>query len=273
MILSFATIKKLSGLFVKEDEASEDFEYLTHAQLDELFKHVGFNMNVNEAGGSRAVRMSRSLTENNELYSLGNLFTEIIKLAELKNPFNSVLAQINNCINIDGYKIIKDKTRYILLESTNIVNFNELNNFDKIKSEHKYLIDRLNNDDHNGVYTRARTMIEKVFDELYTKNTGNTFEKDKQFLDKWGWVKRLGLNLVPANHENPAVRNLAQSFGTIIENINQLRNGGSDAHSNTSVVELPKHHVELLINSAVTLSLFLLSSGEFQNRLKGKTDA
>ncbi len=124
-------------------------------------------------------------------------------------------------------------------------------------------------DDFNGVYTRARTMVEQTFDQLYNKLTGNVFESDKGFLDKWGWVKKEGLKLVPVNHENPAIRNLAQSFGTIVENINQLRNGGSDAHSNTSARLLPKHHVELLINASVSLSLFFLSSGEYQQGLKG----
>ena len=257
-ILSYATLKKLASLFIGDDRESIGFKYLSRNDLDELFMHVGCKINTNQ-NDIRLDKMSRVLIDNNESSTLGNIFTEIIKLADQNKSDNSVLAIINNYLNIDGYKLIKDNTRYILIESNNIVYFNELNNFDKIKSEHKHLIERFNNNDYNGVYTRARTMIETVFDKIYADKTGNSFESNKKFTEKWSWVKKEGLNLDPAKHEKEAVKKLAQTFGTIIENINNLRNGGSDAHSNTSINNLSKHHVELLINSAVTLSLFLLS--------------
>jgi hypothetical protein len=179
----------------------------------------------------------------------------------------SQLVYAINCAEEDYHRIVfgsrKDRMGYTIQCNNNIVALEKL--FTEIKREHKYLIDRLNKKDYNGVYTRARTMIDSVFDQLYNKLTGKNFAKGQDgFLDKWGWVKKDGLKLIPSNCKNPHMRNLAQSFGTIITNINDLRNDGSDAHSNTSIKELPKHHVELMINSAVSLSLFLLSSCDYQ---------
>lgn len=264
-MLSFATIKAIALLLAKQ---GEEFDYLTYDHIIKLLKIITPSwLPQNE---NRMNTFISWMIENNDLNYLSQLFTEIIKLANQKEIFNSVIKTLNNILILDGYKLLEHNKNYVLVETANTVDFNELNNFDKIKAEHKHLIARLNSGDYNGVYTRARTMIEMVFDQLYKESTNDTFNSNKQFLDKWGWVKKHGLKLIPANYKAEALRNLAQSFGTIIQSINDLRNNGSDAHSNTAAKSLPKHHVELLINSAVTLSLFLLSSIEFQQSIKDK---
>jgi hypothetical protein len=253
-MLSFTIINQLAKLLIGDNNQDDIyFKYLTDNDIQDLTYFLGcaeddYHMII---FSNRMDRMKYVLRTNN-ITILEKLFTEIMKLIYTEsliynNPegetrMDSAINIINGLLECDSYKLVQDNKNYKLIVANNIVNFSQLDNFDAIKKDHQIVMQRFIVEDYNGACTRIRTMVDNVFDTVHQKITGNYFT-DKSFLDKWAWIKKNGLNLVPGKYKHEPIRNLAQNFGNIIENINKLRNNASDAHS-----------------------LFLLSSLDFQNK-------
>lgn len=109
----------------------------------------------------------------------------------------------------------------------------------------------------DSALTKARTLVEEVMidcisDEGVTPtNSGDIKKLYKQVKDLY--------SMHPSNQADSRIKNLLSGLETIITAISEMRNKASDAHGlGPKRINLEKHHIYLLVNSAATLANFLI---------------
>jgi hypothetical protein len=129
--------------------------------------------------------------------------------------------------------------------------------YDSIYSDWEKAINRLD-DDQEGAITAARAFLEStcklVLDELNI-----SYENDWD-LPKLYHATSTQLGLSPVQHTDLIFRSFFGSTQTIVNRIGELRNKLGDAHGKGHLrLALPRHHTELAVNLAGSISCFLVS--------------
>lgn len=204
-------------------------------------------------GLSKGASLVRFAYESDDTTNL-KLFKELLNYYEL------------NCLdNEDNDKRIKQFQRckeLIERYSTSII---EISIPSIKKSENKYILElsqqALKCIDDNDLYsaiTKSRTMIEEAL--------CFAIEKQKQVPSEKGDVVQLYAQFKPLYNMHSdktmdrRINNLLSGINKIIESISEMRNKNSDSHGvGSKRISIKKHHALLFVNSAMTITNFILA--------------
>ena len=154
----------------------------------------------------------------------------------IRKKFNAILLKIEEIdIQGDGF-VIEQK------------NLNSL-----LGDDYKKAMRRLMQEDYDGVITIAKTMVDNTCKRIH-KEMNNLEEKDIISVNCKETLEDLGIK--GKSDYDKRINKLVSGLNSIESGISELRNVSGDAHSVKYRPE--RHHALLAINSACTLSQFLI---------------
>ncbi|HCW32068.1 MAG: hypothetical protein UT55_C0074G0005 [Candidatus Peregrinibacteria bacterium GW2011_GWE2_39_6] len=124
---------------------------------------------------------------------------------------------------------------------------------------------RLRSNDYDGAISSARSLIEGILGEIYDKSTGTKLEESGDLLKDYKKIKDL-LNFSEEKYVEDGIKSIIRSFNGIIQSIDTLSNKIGDRHR--PLITPSRHHAKLVVDSAITIADFLLSSMEYQSNRK-----
>lgn len=178
---------------------------------------------------------------------------------------NTVIEHIDGELYLSGYEFVYDGNNFIIKSRDNQVSI-PAPTFKQINRDYITTIaDRAEQDVSNGYYdsaiTKCRTLIEEVFCYVIEKRCENpTSSGDIEKL--YRQVKTI-YNMHQNQEIDKRINNLLSGLEKIVSSIAEMRNINSDAHGvGAKRIKIQEHHARLLVNSAITISEFILAIGE-----------
>ena len=120
---------------------------------------------------------------------------------------------------------------------------------------------KIKSEDYDGAITNSRSLLEDVFADIYYIIKNEELKKCGDLKDDYKEIKKL-LRLSPEKHTNDNVKQIINSFVSIIDGIDRLSNQMGDRHRR--LVKPERHHAKLCVNSAKVIIDFLYDTVDFQ---------
>ena len=196
-------------------------------------------------------------------------YTEVEEIVEESEQNNKAIANILrvdliNRINLelsvsdkklidlnDKIAIIDSKaTPKVLVDPAEIMNIGYV---EKILNNAKK--DLLNND-LDSVVTKSRTIIETVFIAILRKHQIDF--KENGDIGHYRSLVNKTLGMKPDNRWDKNVSSLISGLNKIVDSITTMRNINSDSHGSSNRVKINEAEAELILNSAVNISVYYL---------------
>lgn len=210
-----------------------------------------------------------------------------------KNNIENIINFLFNKLNFDPFdynskeefNFIYEKTRHKVLDAINmqleianvklVSNGNTVymipsNNFEpypfqikRLKQTYIYdlyknLITKIKRNDFDSAVTEARTLLEEVMIKL-VEDKGEKNESKGNIRKLYKQVKKL-YSMSTNNELDIRIKTLLSGLESIVGSIAEMRNNYSDSHGvGFSRIRIKERHAILVVNSALTMSEFLLS--------------
>ncbi|QSX07247.1 abortive infection family protein [Sedimentibacter sp. zth1] len=149
-----------------------------------------------------------------------------------------------------------------LKEKISFVSDKELSNQNNeyINQQIEKCNDKVRDGDYDGAITNARTLIETVCIHILDECNEN-YKEDGNLIKLYKSVSKV-LNMSPSCYEDDAIKQICSGFFSIVGGLSGMRNNMSDAHGKgkNHRYKAAKRHAILAVNSAKTISEFILAS-------------
>jgi hypothetical protein len=246
--------------------------YRSGPELIDFFNQFGFEEIYGQGFPSRWAYAEGKLAELNGTEN----FKKAIELAvDPRRYFGTdfkveeAVNYLNNFLEFDGYKIIKQGHSYILASTAEeVIDFdhailkNNAPNIEFIKEQIFKCKSKISLGDNDGAITNARSILEAVLLEIEEKIIGEKQGYNGDLIQLYKRVQKL-LNLEPGRKDiSDSLKQLLSGIVSIVCGIAPLRNKMSDSHART--YKPAEHHAKLAVNSVHTICMFLLESFEYQ---------
>ena len=128
--------------------------------------------------------------------------------------------------------------------------------------------EKVSDGDYDGAITNARTLIETVCIHILDE-CNEDYKDDGNLMKLYKSVSKV-LNMSPDCYEDDAIKQICSGFFSIVCGLSGMRNDLSDAHGKgkKNRYKAAKRHAILSVNSAKTISEFLLASLRENKSLK-----
>ena len=182
---------------------------------------------------------------------------------------STVIDQINGTLYFGGHELVFVSGRYIIKKKGDIVSIEA----PAVKAiDRSYIVslsERAMKDVADGNFdsaiTKSRTLLEEVFCYVIEKK-GELPSESGDIGKLYSQVKSL-YNMHQNKDIDKRINGLLSGLEKILSAIAEMRNKGSDSHGvGTKRINIAEHHARLFVNSAMTMSDFVLSVSEnFRN--------
>ena len=266
--LSQKSIKKIAKIITGDTHISP---YKSGPVLVDLFKEVGLDEEYGAGFPSRWKFTEDKLKEINGTDKLANLFEIYLDPRDfIDTEFNisDVVNSLNEILKYDDLRIIEYKKRYkIIVDSDQIV---ESKSLKKLSSE--FVIEQLEKcenkisiGDYDGAITSARTLVETVIIEILIWIDGKKVEYDGNLIKLYKKIQKK-LELEPQRKDiSESLKQILSGLLSIVNGLASIRNKMGDAHAKN--YRPSKHHAIFAVNSALTLSVFLIDSFYYNKKV------
>ena len=182
-----------------------------------------------------------------------------------KTIIATVIEQINGALYFGGHELVCMSDRFVIKKKGEIVSIEA----PSVKSiDHSYIVnlsERAIKDVVDGNFdsaiTKSRTLLEEVFCYVIEKK-GETPSESGDIGKLYSQVKSL-YNMHQNKDMDKRINGLLSGLEKILSAITEMRNKGSDSHGvGTKRINIAEHHARLFVNSAMTMSDFILSVSE-----------
>lgn len=181
------------------------------------------------------------------------------------NIINKIIEQINGVLYFGGHKLAESNEKFYVIQigSTVEITAPEVKNIDRdyIKDLSDRAMQDIVNKNYDSAITKSRTLLEEVFCYVIEKKNetpsayGDIGKLYKQVKDIY--------NMHADKDIDRRISSLLSGLEKIISSIAEMRNANSDAHGvGSRRINIAEHHARLLVNSAMTMSEFILSIGK-----------
>ena len=191
---------------------------------------------------------------------------ETIDLAH-RTIIATVIDQINGALYFGGHELVCVGGRFVIKKKGEIVSID----VPTVKYiDHSYIVslsERAMKDVSDGNFdsaiTKSRTLLEEVFCYVIEKK-GEDPSESGDIGKLYSQVKSL-YNMHQNKDMDKRINGLLSGLEKILSAIAEMRNKGSDSHGvGTKRINIAEHHARLFVNSAMTMSDFILSVSEKQ---------
>ena len=178
---------------------------------------------------------------------------------------------VNKYLDFDGYRVAMQgkrcklqPTNEIIVESESIFLIVNPLSHEFIQEQVQKCDTKVSSGDYDGAITNARSLVEAVLYEIEGRLQEDHPAYDGDLQKLYKRVQKL-LNLDPEmNSVSESLKTILRGLTNIIAGLAPLRNKMGDAHVRTYKPE--RHHAKLAVNSAKTLSDFIIDSFDYQIR-------
>lgn len=231
------------------------FSLHENGKTSDFFYYYLFKMNITSAvrkviDGNINAKPKYTKVEESEQ---NNKAIANILRTDLINRINLELSVSDKKLIVlnDKIAIIDSKaTPKVLVEPAEIMNIGYVK---KILNNAKE--DLLNND-LDSVVTKSRTIIETVFIAILRKHQIDF--KENGDIGHYRSLVNKTLGMKPDNRWDKNVSSLISGLNKIVDSITTMRNINSDSHGSSNRVKINEAEAELILNSAVNISVYYL---------------
>ncbi len=260
MELSKFTIQKLARILNGDTGHTP---YLSGSKLVDLFNRFGARDVYGEGFPSRWKYVEDKLYQLNGDPKIARVLEAVVdprNYFETGLDVNGAVSHINELLSYDGFALVANGKEYKLVTVEGVVVDSE----SLAKVENDYVTeqirkcdDKIVSEDYDGAITNARTLAETVMVDIL-KIYVPEYKHKGDLTKAYGRIK-FALNLDPSNSSYPdSVKQSLSGLNSIVIGLATMRNEMGDAHAIRYKPE--KHHAKLAVNSAKTLSEFLIDS-------------
>jgi len=257
--------------------------YLSGPTLCEISTQFGLPMTYGWSGGAKSRweylddLLEYCIENNKESDLLSFLFSKGQFVEKLKGYtpetidsahhtiIATVIDQINGALYFGGHELASVGGRFVIKKKGDIVSIEA----PAVKAmDHSYILslsERAMKDVSDGNFdsaiTKSRTLLEEVFCYVIEKK-GETPTESGDIGKLYSQVKSL-YNMHQNKDMDKRINGLLSGLEKILSAIAEMRNKGSDSHGvGTKRINIAEHHARLFVNSAMTMSDFVLSVSE-----------
>lgn len=162
---------------------------------------------------------------------------------------------------------LKDKSIIIdikISQSPSILNSWTLKH--ALESEINKINESMENNNYDQVITSCKALVESTYKQVLDYY-------DVEYTKKYNMPQLLSatmkvLDISPSKfgEEKKELRNITSSVQVILKNVNDIRNEYSSGHGTLEPVNLPRHHVQLVVDSTVTMLNFVIGIVDFKQQ-------
>lgn len=243
--------------------------YLSGPKLVELFNRFGARDVYGEGFPSRWKYVENKLYQLNGDPKLARIIEAVVdprNYFETPLNVNDAVSHINELLSYDGFSLAENGKEYKLIGIEGVViyceSLAEVEN-DYVSDQIKKCDNKIVSEDYDGAITNARTLAETVMVDIL-KIYDIEYKHKGDLTKAYNRIKS-ALNLDPSNSSYPdSVKQVLSGLNSIVNGLAAIRNEMGDAHAIRHKPE--KHHAKLAVNSAKTLSEFLIDSLKKQRK-------
>lgn len=195
-----------------------------------------------------------------------NHLSDIKKLHEA--TVNKAIESINGTLYIGGNELVKIGSNYIIqsIDGEVLIPKENIKRIDReyISDITSRAIRDIKNGEYDSAITKSRTLMEEVF--MYAIEMKEEVKEKKGDITKlYKQVRKLyNMDIDPKADER--IKKLLSGLNTIVDSVAEMRNKNSDSHgAGDERINISKHHAQLCLNAAITVSEFILSVMVNQN--------
>jgi hypothetical protein len=186
-------------------------------------------------------------------------------------PLATALEFLNKYLDRDGYKVVVSGKRSrvepnsgLAVAAESVLPVRDQLSHEFIREQTEKCDKKVLDGDYDGAITNARSLVEAVLYEIEGRLDANRTSYDGDLQKMYKRVQKL-LNLDPEKSDlADSLKLVLRSLSGIVAGMAPLRNKMGDAHVRTYKPE--RHHAKLAVNSAKTLTDFLIDTLEYQER-------
>lgn len=196
-------------------------------------------------------------------------YTKVEEIVEESEQNNKAIASVlrTDLINKINLELsVSDKKLIVLNEKIAIIDSKatpkilvdpaEIMNIGYVKKILNNAKENLLNNDLDSVVTKSRTIIETVFIVILRKHQIDF--KENGDIGHYRSLVNKTLGMKPNNRWDENVSSLISGLNKIVDSITTMRNINSDSHGSSNRVKINEAEAELILNSAVNISVYYL---------------
>ncbi|WP_304017795.1 abortive infection family protein [Fenollaria timonensis] len=189
-----------------------------------------------------------------------NHLSDIKKLHEA--TVNKAIESINGTLYIGGNELVKIGSNYMVqsIDGEVLIPKENIKQIDRefISNITSRAIKNIKNGEYDSAITKSRTLMEEVF--IYVIKMKEDVNENKGDITKLYKQVRKLYNMDIDPNADERIKKLLSGLNTIVDSIAEMRNKSSDAHGlGDERINISKHHAQLCLNAAITVSEFILS--------------
>lgn len=256
--LSNYAIRQLSNIICGDVEY---MPYLSGPQLVAIFNKYGFKDTYGRGFPSRWKYTEEKLLELNGTQKMKKLIEDMIHPRRFFNTeldADVAIARVNELLTYEGYELKRYGNEYriyahepIAIEAETLFSLQ----VDDITEQINKCEQKIATSDYDGAITNARTLVEAVMKKIVSESN-SSYEYNGDLNKLFKEVKKImNLDFNKAKNPEPIIQILS-GITSIVQGIASVRNSMSDAHPKK--YKPSKYHAKLAVNSAKTISEFLI---------------
>ena len=198
-------------------------------------------------------RFSESLRKLNNVDDIDKTYKYIIR---------KVIERINSILYFGGHELVVLGNQYIVkkIDEKIKIDVPNINVIDReyIKNLSERAMKDIDDNNLDSAITKARTILEEIF--FYVIEIKNETPSDSGDISKlYKQVKDL-YNMHADKQMDIRINKLLSGLEKIVSGLAEMRNNGGDSHGlGNKRIDLLPYHARLAVNSAVTMTEFILS--------------
>jgi len=244
--------------------------YRSGPQLVDFFNELGFDDVYGQGFPTRWVyaedKIKIILQQDRFLVFLNKFLDDSIYI-DTEYETSEIVDYLNQYLKFDGYEIIKTGNKYQIkdLKTPQIIipeEYLEIISTEFLEEQIKKCDKKIIESDYDGAITNARSMVEEVLLEIEKEVSGRREKYDGDLSSLYKRVKKL-INF-DAGREglDTCLKQILSGLNNIVIGLGGLRTKASDSHARE--YKPCKHHAELAVNAAKTLTAFVINSYKYQ---------
>lgn len=245
--------------------------YRSGSQLVDFFNELGFDdVYYGQGFPTRWVYVEEKIKiilQQDKFLEFLNKFLDDSLYIDTEYNTSEIVNYLNQYLEFDGYEIIKTGKKYRIkeLKTAQIIipeECLEIISSEFLEEQIKKCDKKIIEGDYDGAITNARSMIEEVLLEIEKEITGRREKYNGNLNNLYKKVKKL-INF-DAGREglDTPLKQILSGLNNIVIGLGGLRTKASDSHARE--YKPYKHHAELAVNAAKTLTSFIISSYNYQ---------
>ncbi len=248
--------------------------YQSGPKLVQFFREFGSDDTYGSGFPSRPAYTLEKLQSFNDTVQMQSIVeTALAPVHFFDSNFdvNKTIEYVNRYLALDGYQVglVSNRAQFQLSDGSAVKAVSKLPTVDPLSQafileQTEKCDSKLAGGDYDGAITNARSLLEAVLFEIEGQLDAGRLDYDGDLQKLYKRVQKL-LNLDPEKGTlSDSLKAVLRGLTGVVSGLAPLRNKMGDAHVRTYKPE--RHHAKLAVNSAKTLTDFLIDSFEYQQR-------